>query len=152
MKRLTVLVALIALLAASSATAASPTSYRKTMNGICRAYTPKLISAEDAMAAGTTAQSTTRFEKALRTYLQLGLKQNHQLEAVRVPKSLESQMKPLLTRMKKIDPHVFQALRSARFHQTKAARSQLGTIQRMTTPMNGMLDAAGLIDCGSNQP
>ena len=152
MKRLTVLVALIALLTATSATAASPTSYRKTMSAICRAYTPKLKSAEDAMAAATTRQSKTRYEAALRKFLQLSMKQNNQLEAVRVPNELGSQMNPVLTRMKKIDPHLFKALRSARFHQTKAARSQVGTILRMTAPMNGMLDAVGLIDCGSNQP
>jgi hypothetical protein len=152
MKRLTILVSLIALVAATSATAAGPADYRKTMNAICRAYTPKLKSAEDAMALATTGQRKAKFEAALRTYLQLGLKQNQQLEAVRVPTELGSQMKPLLTRMKKIDPHLFKALRNARFHQTKAARSQLGTILRMTGPMNGMLDAVGLIDCGSNQP
>jgi len=152
MKRLTIVVALVALMAATSATAASPTGYRKTMNAICRAYTPKIKVAQDAMSAAITRESTANYEKALRSYLQLSMKQNHQLERVRVPGSMSSQMKPVLTRMKKIDPHLFKALRSARFHQVKAARSQLGTIIRMTQPMNGMLDAVGLIDCGSNQP
>ena len=152
MKRFTIVVALVALMAATSATAASPTGYRKTMNAICRAYTPKLKSAEDAMAAATTRQSKTRYEAALRKFLQLSMKQNNQLEAVRVPSSVDSMMRPVLKQMQKIDPHLFKALRSARFHQTKAARSQVGTILRMTAPMNGMLDAVGLIDCGSNQP
>ena len=122
------------------------------MNAIYRAYTPKLITAEDAMAAATKRESKTAYEAALRKYLQLSMKQNKQLEAVRVPKSIDSMMRPVLKKMKKIDPHLFKALRSARFHQTKAARSQLGTIIRMTQPMNGLLDSVGLIDCGSNQP
>ena len=121
------------------------------MNAICRAYTPKLKSAEDAMAAATTRQSKTRYEAALRKFLQLSMKQNNQLEAC-------ASQRARLADEARADadeedrPHLFKALRSARFHQTKAARSQVGTILRMTAPMNGMLDAIGLIDCGSNQP
>jgi hypothetical protein len=151
MKRLTLLTALVALLAAPAATAASPAKYRATMNAICRAYSPKLKSAEDTMAAATKANRPEKFVVGLRTYLMLGLKQNHQLEAVRVPRRIQKQMKPVLKTLRKIDPHIRSALQHSRAGDLKATRSQLNTITRLSEPLNGQLDAAGLIDCGSNQ-
>jgi hypothetical protein len=151
MKRFTLVAAVVALLAASAATAATPAKYRTTLNGICRAYTPKLKSAEDTMAGATKANRPQKFEVGLRTYLLLGLKQNHQLESVRVPRRLQKQMKPIIKRLKKIDPHVRSALAHSRSGNIKITRSQLLMVTKLSEPLDGQLDAAGLLDCGSNQ-
>ena len=151
MKRLTLLVALAALLAASAATAATPAKYRTTMNGICRAYTPKLTNAETTMANATKAHRPAKFEVAFRSYLVLALQQNHQLEAVRVPRRMQKQMRPIIKRLKKIDPHVRSALAHSRSGNLKVTRLQLTAISKLSEPLNGQLDAAGLRDCGSNQ-
>ena len=152
MKRLTLAVALLALLAASAATAATPVKYRTTLNAICRAYTPKLKAAEDTMTNATKSQRANVFASGLRTYLALQIKQNHQIERVRVPKRLTRQMKPALKTLRKLDPHLRSALANSRAGDIKATRSQMGTIIKISGPLNGQLDAAGLIDCGSNQP
>ena len=153
MKRLLLLAALLALVSAATATAANtPTKYRNTMNAICRAYTPKLKGAEDTMARATTSQRKQNFEPAMRLYLGLALQQNHQLEAVRVPARLQKQMRPVLKLMRKVDPHLFTALQRSRAGDLKGTRSQLKTISKIAVPLNGRLDAAGLLDCGSNQP
>jgi hypothetical protein len=153
MKRLLLLTALLALVSAATASAAtSPAKYRNTMNGICRAYTPKLKDAEDTMARATISQRRAQFESAMRRYLVLSLRQNHQLEAVHVPAKLQKQIRPVVKLLKKIDPHLFKALTLSRAGDLKATRSQLKTISKISVPLNGRLDAAGLIDCGSNQP
>ena len=151
MKRLTLLAALMALLAASAATAATPAKYRTTLNGICRAYTPKLKNAEDTMTSATKGNRPQQFEVGLRTYLTLSLRQDHQLEAVRVPRRMQKQMRPIITRLKKIDPHVQGALQGSRAGNVNATRSQLKTLGKLSEPLNGQLDEAGLLDCGSNQ-
>ncbi|NUR76837.1 MAG: hypothetical protein HOQ28_11205 [Thermoleophilia bacterium] len=152
MKRLLLLAALLALISAATAAAANtPAKYRNTMNGICRAYTPKLKDAEDTMARATNSQRHAMFESALRRYLHLSLSQNHQLEAVRVPAKLTKQMRPVLKLLRKIDPHLYLALKLHRAGDLKSTRSQLKTINKISIPLNGRLDAAGLIDCGSNQ-
>jgi hypothetical protein len=153
MKRLTlVLAVLVALLAASAATAATPAKYRDTLNAICRAYTPKIKAAEDTMGRATKSQRANIFATGLRTYLELQIRQNRQLERVRVPKRLTRTMKPALKTLHKLDPHLSSALTHSRAGNVKVTRSQMSTIIKISEPLNGQLDAAGLLDCGSNQP
>jgi hypothetical protein len=156
MKRLTlalaVVVALLASSAATAASSASPAQYRKSLNAICRAYTPKIAAAEDQMGRATKSQRKNVFEAGLRSYLSLQLKQSRQIERVRVPGLLARSMKPALKTLHKLDPHYTSALAHARSGDIKATRSQMSTIIRISEPLNGQLDAAGLIDCGSNQP
>jgi uncharacterized protein (DUF1501 family) len=136
---------------AAAATAASPAKYRTTMNAICRVYGPKLVAQQENMAHASVAQKTAKFEIALRKYLALSLRQNHQLEAVRVPRSLQPTIKPVVKLMKKVDAHLFKALVSSRKGDVKSARSQLKTVARIGGTLPGQLDAAGLISCGSLQ-
>jgi hypothetical protein len=152
--RLAVTVALAAAVlgaTAAAATAASPARYRGTMNAICRVYGPKLVAQQEAMSHASVARKTQKFEVALREYLTLSLRQNHQLEAVKVPRSLQRTMKPVLRLMKKVDPHLFKALVGSRHGDVKAVRSQLKTVARIGQGLPGRLDAAGLLSCGSLQ-
>ncbi|MDX6474638.1 MAG: hypothetical protein QOH95_149 [Gaiellaceae bacterium] len=151
MKRLTLLAALAALLAASAAPAATAPQYRAKLNGICRSFTPRLKASQETMAHATTAAKPKVFEAALRRFLVLGLRQNHQLEGVAVPRKLQRQMTPIIKRLKKIDPHVHKALVHSRAGDLKGTRSQLKTISKLSEPISGQLDAAGLLECGSNQ-
>jgi hypothetical protein len=153
MKRLTLVLAiLVALLAASAATAATPAKYRNTLNAICRAYTPKIKAAQDTMTRATKSQRANVFATGLRTYLELQIRQNRQIERVAIPKRLTKTMKPALKTLRKLDPHLSSALAHSRAGNLKATRSQMSTVIRISEPLNGQLDAAGLIDCGSNQP
>ena len=103
------------------------------------------------MTSATKGNRPQQFEVGLRTYLTLSLRQDHQLEAVRVPRRMQKQMRPIITRLKKIDPHVQGALQGSRAGNVRATRSQLKTLGKLSEPLNGQLDAAGLLDCGSNQ-
>src|SRR5436305_13721047 len=97
--RLTLITAVAAVLlgtSATAATAASPTQYRAKMNGICRVYGPKLVAQQDTMAQATKSHKKPTFEAALRKYLSFDLRQNHQLEAVRIPAQLQPTMKPII--------------------------------------------------------
>lgn len=152
MKRLTLVIALLALLSASTATAATPAKYRKTLNAICRAYTPKLMAAQDQMSLATKGQRKSHFEAGLRTYLKLEILQFDQVLRVDVPKGIAKQMNPALKTIKKLNPHLRSALAHSRAGNLAAERFQMRMIIRDSAPLNGQLDAAGLIDCGSNQP
>jgi O-succinylbenzoate synthase len=81
----------------------------------------------------------------------LSLRQNHQLEAVKVPPSLRPTMKPVLKMMKKADSHLFKALVGSRHGDVKEARSQLKTLARVAGQLPNQLDSVGLISCGSLQ-
>jgi hypothetical protein len=154
MKRFVILAVVTGLLAGAAATtasAATPVQYRAKLNAICRSFTPRLRDTQATMAAATVSRRTKRFESALRRYLLLSLRQNHQLEGIPVPASLQTQMKPLFTQMKKVDPHIRKALLHSRAGHVTATRSQLKTMSKIGQTLPGQLDAAGLLDCGSNQ-
>jgi hypothetical protein len=104
--------------AATTASAATPVQYRAKLNAICRSFTPRLRDTQDTMAAATVSHRTNRFESALRRYLLLSLRQNHQLEGIPVPAFLQKQMTPLFRQMKKVDPHIRKALSSTRGQAT----------------------------------
>jgi hypothetical protein len=152
--RLAFTIALVAALlgaTAAAATAATPVKYRSTMNAICKVYGPKLAAQQETMSHASVARKTQKFEIALRKYLQLSLRQNHQLEAVKVPPSLQPTMKPIVKLMKKVDAHLFKTLVSSRKGDVKAARSQMKTLARIGGQLPSQLDSVGLISCGSLQ-
>jgi hypothetical protein len=153
MKRLTLLFALLALLTATAATAArpAPALYRARLNDICRGHTPQFHLAQTAMAHATKANKPKTFETALRRYLLIGLRQNHQLESIKVPGKLWPQMAPIFKRMKKVDPHLHAAIAHSRAGDVKGTRFQLKVVAKLSQPLPGQLDAVGLLDCGSNQ-
>jgi hypothetical protein len=137
---------------AAAATAASPIKYRNTLNTICKVYGPKLVAQQDVMSRASVARRTHQFEVAFRKYLTLSLRQNHQLEAVKVPPSLQPTMKPVIKLMKKVDAHLFKALVNSRKGNVAAARSQVKTIARIGgEELPSQLDSVGLISCGSLQ-
>jgi hypothetical protein len=152
--RLTLTIALAAAVlgaTAAAATAASPVRYRTTMNAICKVYGPKLVAQQEVMSHASVARKRHKFELAFRKYLQLSLRQNHQLEAVKVPPSLQPTMKPVVKLMKKVDAHLFKALVSSRKGDVGAARSQMKTLARIGGQLPSQLDSVGLISCGSLQ-
>jgi len=152
--RLTFIAALAAVIlgtTAAAATAASPIKYRITMNAICKVYGAKLVAQQDVMSRASVARRTHQFEAAFRKYLTLSLRQNHQLEAVRVPPSLQPTVKPVIKLMKKVDAHLFKALVNSRKGKLAAARSQMKTIARVGGQLPSQLDSVGLISCGSLQ-
>jgi hypothetical protein len=101
------------------------------MNAICKVYGPKLVAQQDPMSHASVARKTQKFEVAFRKYLVLSLRQNNQLEAVKVPTSLRPTVKPVVKMMKKADAHLFKALVSSRHGDLNAARSQLKTLTRV---------------------
>jgi hypothetical protein len=136
---------------AAAATAATPVKYRTTMNAICKAYGPKLAAQQETMNRASVARKTDKFEVAFRKYLAMSLRQNHQLEAVKVPPSLQLTVKPVIKLMKKVDAHLFKALVNSRKGNIKAARSQMKTLARIGGQLPSQLDSVGLISCGSLQ-
>jgi len=143
--------AILGITAAAATAATAPTKYRNSMNAICNVYGPKLVAQQEAMSHASVARKTQKFEVAFRKYLVLSLRQNHQLEAVKIPPSLRPTMKPVVKMMKKADAHLFKALVSSRHGDLKAARSQLKTLTLVAGQLPNQLDSVGLISCGSLQ-
>jgi len=57
----------------------------------------------------------------------------------------------IIKRLKQIDPHLRSALAHSRSGNVKVTRLHLTAVGKLSAPLNGQLDAAGLLDCGSNQ-
>ena len=141
MLRLALLATFVALLAATAASAATPAQYKSKLNAICRSYTPKLHQIE----------AETNPTQSLIDLLRVGLKQDKAVEAQPVPASLRATMKPILTRLRKIDVQVNAGLKAAHAGNNKELLRRAGVIGNLSTPLNRWFDAAGLSDCGSKQ-
>jgi hypothetical protein len=147
----TVVLAALVLAAAGAASAATPAAYRTKVNGICRSYTPKFKTVEAQMRKAEAAKDYTGYGVALGKMLVLGLNQDLRVEAVPVPAALKTTMAPIIARMKKVDVYVKAALGDAAQGYVTAMLADLKKIDQVGAPLNRMLDAAGLKDCGSNQ-
>jgi hypothetical protein len=152
MTRLTLFTALIALLVATAATAATPLQYRAKLNGICRTYTPTFKKLEATMAKSKKANNPQAYGIALGKLLVLGLVEDARIEKEPVPTALRAQMTPILTRLRKVDVHIRAALADAHAGNSKGMVAQLTAASTIGAGLNAKLDAAGLRDCGSNQP
>jgi hypothetical protein len=152
MTKLTLLTASIALLLASAATASTPAQYRANVNSICRTYTPTFKKLEATMSQAQKANDQQAYGLALGKLLVLSLVQDARIEKEPIPAALHAQMTPIVTRFKKIDLHVRAALAAAQANDPKGMSTQLKAAVTVGTGFNATLDAAGLRDCGSNQP
>jgi hypothetical protein len=150
--KLVALVSLIALLAAAAASAATPAQYRARVNAICRSYTPTGKILEADLARAQKANDYVAWGVALGKLLVLNLAQDSRIEAVTVPTKLKTTMAPILTRLRSIDRHTNAALADAQAGKSQALLTELTAIGTLAKPLNKLLDAAGLKDCGSNQP
>ena len=142
----------LALLAAAVARAATPAQYRVKLNGICRGYTPTFKKLETALQQAQTKKDGYGYGVALGKLIGLGLRQDRQLEAVPVPPAFAARMRPILTRFRKIDVHLTRAVLDAAHGDGKGMLAEIKTVGAIGSPLNRMLDSAGLRDCGSNQP
>jgi hypothetical protein len=152
MTKLTLLAMLIALLVATSATAATPAQYRAKVNSICRTYTPTFKKLEATMTKAQKANDGQAYGIALGQLLVLGLVQDARIEREPVPLALRVQMTPIITRYKKIDAHIRAALAAAKANDPTRMGAELTAAGKIGAGFNAKLDAAGLRDCGSNQP
>jgi hypothetical protein len=150
MKRLA-LIGLVALLVASAAAAATPSTYRANVNGICRGYTPALSKLAKQIDQIDSAKDYQAWTVAVGKFLTLELAEYNRVEAVSVPASLREKMKPILVRMQKIDSHARAALGDAKTGNAKAMISELLTIGELETPLIRALGAVGLKDCAAIQ-
>jgi hypothetical protein len=150
MKRVA-LISLVGLLVAGAASAATPTTYRAQVNGICRGYTPALSKLAKQIDQADAAKNYQAWGVAVGKFLDLELAQDKRIEAVPVPASLQARMTPILARMKKIDSHARAALSDAKSGNSNAMVSELLTIGELETPLIRALDAAGLKDCTAVQ-
>jgi len=146
-----VLVVSLAMVLCATAAAATPTAYRAQVNAICRAYTPAFHRLQAQMNTATKTKDGRAYGLALGQALALALQQDRRVEAVPVPAALKPQVTPILTLMRKIDTEVRLALDRAIAGDTNGMVTRLKAVSRQTKPLNAMLDAAGLRDCGSNQ-
>jgi hypothetical protein len=142
----------IALLATSSATAApTPATYRATLNGICRHYTPKFKVVEAQLKNAEATKNAHAAGVAIGEMIGLALYQDQQLEAIPVPPALTTSMRPILALVRQIDVHARRAIVRATYADGKGMASELKIVGRISVPLNKMFDSAGLRDCGSNQ-
>ena len=130
---------------------ASVATYRSNVNGICRGYTPQLKQVEADATAAERAKNVRKVFYDLGLSVALGLREDAAVEAVPVPAALSAQMAPILRRLRAIDGHGRTLLRDAQAGDLQGALSESATIGRIGQPLDGMLDRAGLADCGSKQ-
>jgi hypothetical protein len=142
----------VALLATAAASASTPAAYRAELNGICRSYTPTFKAFESQLKKAEASKDGYAYGVALGKLIVLGLRQDAQVEAVPVPPALTVRMRPILTRFRRIDVHLKRAVLDARRGDGQGMAAEIRTVSTIGSPLNRMLDAAGLRDCGSNQP
>ena len=121
------------------------------MNGICRGYTGSFKGLEQWMNNAQATHSAHAYGLALGELVALSLKQDKQLQAVPVPPALAARMRPILALMRQIDTHLRRSIADAKHEDGYGMASELKTVSQISAPLNNMLDAAGLPDCGSNQ-
>jgi hypothetical protein len=140
-------------LSALSASAAGGTAsaYRAQLNGICRGYTPLMKKTEADAVAAKKAGNVHRVYYDLGFAVSLALREDAAIEAVQVPGTMQPQMAPILKIFRVIDGHARTFFADARKNDLKSAMAELTTIDKLSAPLNGMLDRAGLPDCGSRQ-
>jgi len=148
MKRV-VLISLVGLLVTGAATAATPATYRAKVNGICRGYTPALKQFAKQIDQADAAKDYQTWGVAVNKFLTRELAQDKRIEAVSVPDSLQAKMKPILTRMTKIDSHARAALADQKTGKANAMVSELLTIGELETPLIRALVSVSLRDCAS---
>jgi hypothetical protein len=145
----------IALVGACTFTAAagatSPSAYRARVNSLCRTYTPTLQKVEADALAAKRANNVDRLFYDLGEAVALALREDHAIEAIQVPASLQTQMAPILRVFKRVDTHATRFLAAARANDLTSALAELKPIDSLSAPMNRLLDRAGLPDCGSRQ-
>lgn len=145
------LAAVLALGLAAVASAATPASYRAQVNRICSGYTPTVKKLSSQLSAASKTGNGQAYGMALGKLLVIQLDEDRRVEAVSVPTALRAQMAPILQRLKTIDGHARKALDAALAGSSSTLVAELKTIQTLAKPLNGMLDAAGLRECGSKQ-
>ena len=151
MKVAAALAAVLALALAAVASAATPASYRAQVNRICSGYTPTVKKLSAQMSAASKARDGQAYGIALGKLLVIQLDEDRRIEAVAVPAPLRPQMTPILQRLKTIDGHARKAINAALAGSSSTLVAELKSIQTLAKPLNGMLDAAGLRECGSKQ-
>jgi hypothetical protein len=143
--------AVVALAAAAAADAATPAQYRAHVNAVCRSYTPRLKVQETAMTQAQKNQQSVAYLVALGKLLGLTLAQDREIEATPVPAALKATMTPILTRLKQADVLIRQIVVASSQGDSATMIAELRKLISLGKPMNRLLDAAGLRDCGSNQ-
>jgi hypothetical protein len=149
--RLLGIVVLVALVAATAASAATPAQYRAHVNAICRGFTPKMKVQEAALKRAQTNKDAYAYGVALGKLLVLQLAEDKRIEATPVPAPLRTTMTPIIARLEKADVLIRKTLRDAAAGNSTAMVTDLKALLATGKPLNGMLDRAGLRDCGSNQ-
>ncbi|HEX6789041.1 MAG TPA: hypothetical protein VF091_07350 [Gaiellaceae bacterium] len=146
-----VLAAVLIALACVASAAASVATYRAHVNGICRGYTPQLKQIEADAKAAERTKNVAKVYYELGAGIGLGLREDAAVEAVPVPTGLASQMTPILRQLRTIDGHGRRLLTLARAGNLQGVLTESATITTLGRPLDGMLDRAGLADCGSKQ-
>ena len=136
---------------APSASAQTPAGYRAQLNGLCRSYTPKFRADQKAMQNATRAKDWKAFGYALGHYLALALAQDRQMERTPVPSAMRAQMTPIQRLLRVADGHARLALHKGAMGDIRGMVAELDKISKLAQPLNGLLDRAGLRDCGSSQ-
>jgi hypothetical protein len=156
MGRGVLIVSACALLTCVSATAAgsatTPASYRAQVNGICRTYTPFIKREEAAATAAQGAKNMPALGVALGHIQRLALAQDQHIEAVAVPAALHRQLAPILSLLQQIDLHLRSGISKLLAGDGNGWAAELNAVGSLSRPLDAKFDAAGLRDCGSNQP
>ena len=148
---ITVVAALQAVASAAAAPPATPAAYRAQLNSMCRSYTPRFHALQADMQKALRAKDGLTFGDALGEFLVLALAQDGRIRRAPVPAGMRKQMTPVLRSLGVIDVHARLAIAKAGKRDSQGLFAELDTIGRLSTPLNKLLDRAGLHDCGSNQ-
>jgi len=142
---------LAALTVLATATAATPAAYRAQVNAICVPYTPKVKTLARQLEAAGKAKDGAAYGIALGKLIVLQIGEDRKVEAVPVPAAMQVQMTPILNRMKQLDVHLRKIVIDAMAGDNAGMVSELKLVSKLSKPMNGWLDAAGLRECGTKQ-
>jgi hypothetical protein len=140
---------------ASAAGAASAPStaaqYRTQVNTLCRSYTPKLKLVEADMARAKAAGNSQRYVHDFGVLVGMSLAEGTRVERAPLPLTgAASFVKPLRV-LRAVDTQLRQMVASMAAGDGAALLTESAVLSKIAAPLNRLLDAAGLRDCGSNQ-
>jgi hypothetical protein len=138
--------------ACATAAPSNLTQYRSQVNALCRSYTPQMKRAETAMLAAQKAGDAHRAAFQLGVLLGASLAEGTHIEATPVPADARTIMAKPLRLLRLVDSEGRTMLQAAVAGDRATFSSEATTLQHVAAPLNHALDAAGLRDCGSNQP
>jgi hypothetical protein len=130
---------------------ATAAQYRTQVNALCRSYTPKLKQVEGDMARAKAAGNGQVYLHDFGVLVGMSLVEGRRVERAPLPQTGAAVFVKPLRLLHAVDGHLQQMIGSIVAGDGAGLLRESAALSKIAAPLNPLLDAAGLRDCGSNQ-